>query len=217
MTDFVAARKSMVDCQVRPSDVTSYPIIAAMLAVPREEFVPRQAREIAYLGDHISLAAGRVLLDARTMGKMLEALDIQPSEMVLDIGCGLGYSTALIAHLAEFVVAVEEIEALAGEAETILAAQSEDNAVIVTGALAEGAAAHGPYDVIILQGAFETLPTALKDQLKDGGRIAAIRAEGEYGTCLLGRKSHGEIIWRRVFDAAAPVLPGFAAVPEFEF
>ena len=171
MTDFVAARKAMVDCQVRPSDVTSYPIIAAMLAVPREEFVPRGARETAYLGEHITLAPGRALLDARSFGKMLEALNIQPSEMVLDIGCGYGYSTAVLAHIAEFVVGVE----------------------------------------------FETMPPALLDQLKPGGRIAAIRAEGAYGTCQLGLKTSAGVSWRRAFDAAAPVLPGFAAVPAFVF
>lgn len=217
MTDFVAARKAMVDCQVRPSDVTSYPIIAAMLAVPREEFVPRAVRETAYLGEHITLAPGRVLLDARSFGKMLEALNIQPSEMVLDIGCGFGYSTAVLARIAEFVVGVEADETMAAEAETNLAAQSIDNAVVVGGALAEGAAAHAPYDVIVLQGAFETMPPALLDQLKTGGRIAAIRAEGAYGTCQLGLKTSTGVTWRRAFDAAAPVLPGFAAVPAFVF
>ncbi|MEX0970322.1 MAG: methyltransferase domain-containing protein [Paracoccaceae bacterium] len=217
MTDFVAARKAMVDCQVRPSDVTSYPIIAAMLAVPREEFVPRAARETAYLGAHIPLAPGRVLLDARSFGKMLEALNIQPTEMVLDIGCGLGYSTALLARLAEFVVGVEADEAMAAEAEAILAAQSADNAVVVAGELAAGAAAHAPYDVIVLQGAYETMPQALVDQLKLGGRIAAIHAEGAYGTCRIGIKTSAGVSWRRAFDAAAPVLPGFAAAPAFVF
>jgi protein-L-isoaspartate(D-aspartate) O-methyltransferase len=217
MTDFLTARKAMVDCQVRPSDVTSYPIIAAMSAIPREEYVPRAQRETAYLGEHITLAPGRVVLDARTFGKMLEALDIRPTEMVLDIGCGLGYSTAVTARLAEFVVAVEQDESMASEAEGILAAQSVDNATVITGDLAAGAAAHGPYDAIIIQGAFETLPDTLNDQLKDGGRIVGIRAEGAYGTCLLGLKSQGKIIWRRAFDAAAPVLPGFAAKAEFIF
>lgn len=217
MTDFVTARKAMVDCQVRPSDVTSYPIIAAMLAIPREDYVPRAARETAYLGEHIPLAPGRVLLDARSFGKMLEAADIQPDEMVLDIGAGLGYSTAVLAQIAEFVVAVEEDDALASEAEAILAAQSVDNAVIVQGPLAAGAPAHAPYDAILLQGSYESMPEALTDQLKEGGRIVAIHAEGAYGTCMLGLKSKSGITWRRVFDGAAPVLPGFAQAKEFVF
>lgn len=217
MTDFVAARKAMVDCQVRPSDVTSYPIIAAMLATPREEYVPRALRDTAYLGDDLPLAVNRVVLDPRVMGKMLEAVGVKPNDLVLDIGCGLGYSAALIAHMAEMVIAVEEDAEMAAEAEATLSAQSVDNAIVIAGPLAAGAPEHGPYDAIVLEGAFQDIPTALIDQLKVGGRIVAIRAEGAFGTCLLGLKTDAGVAWRRVFDAAAPVLPGFAAKPEFVF
>ena len=105
MTDFNAARIAMVDCQVRPSDVTRYPIIEAMLNVAREEFVPPSLRNVAYAGDHIPLAPGRVVLDPRVMGKMLDLAEIQPSDLVLDIGSGLGYGTALMGHMGEAVVA----------------------------------------------------------------------------------------------------------------
>lgn len=211
MSDFSARRVMMVDTQVRPSDVTKYPIIEAMLSVPREEFVPAGLREVAYAGEHVELTSGRVVLDARTLAKMLDALDIRSDEMVLDLGCGLGYSTAVIARMAEAVVAVEEDEALAAEASRTLAAQGADNAAVVTGPLAAGAAKHGPYDVITLQGGVAVLPEAILAQLKDGGRIAAVFMDGALGTAKIGYKEGGRVTWRFAFNATAPVLPGFAA------
>lgn len=217
MTDFAAARTTMVDCQVRPSDVTKYPIIEALLTIPREEFVPASKRAVAYVGEHIPLASGRVLLDARTFAKMLDAVNIQPSELVLDIGCGSGYSTAVIARLAEAVVGLEEDADLASDAGDLMGRVSADNAMIFEGPLAEGAAQHGPYDVIVIEGAAEQIPTALIDQLKTGGRIVAIRQETGSGRCKLGYKHGSGVDWRAEFAASAPILPGFAAAPEFQF
>lgn len=215
MTDYASRRVMMVDTQVRPSDVTKFPIIDAMLSVPREVYVPRDRREAAYVGENVEIAAGRVVLDPRTLAKMLDALDIQPDEMVLDVGCGLGYSAAVIARLAETVVAVEEDEALAGEAQRLLSEEGVDNAVVVTGPLAAGAAKHGPYDVITVEGGVEALPEALTDQLKDGGRIAVVFQEGALGIVRIGHKNDGLIAWRFAFNATAPVLPGFAAKRAF--
>jgi protein-L-isoaspartate(D-aspartate) O-methyltransferase len=209
MTDFATRRTMMVDTQVRPSDVTKYPIIAAMLSVPREAFVPAQMREAAYAGEHVTLGNGRVVLDPRTLAKMLDALDIQGTETVLDIGCGLGYSSAIIARMAEAVVAVEEDEALATEAQRALSAQGVDNAAVNHGKLAAGAPKAGPYDVIVLQGAAEVIPDSLVSQLKEGGRIGALFMEGNLGVARVGYKIDGRITWRQVFNASAPVLPGF--------
>lgn len=214
MQDFATRRTMMVDTQVRPNDVTKFPIIAAMLHVPREEFVPAARREAAYVGENVELAPGRVLLEPRNFAKMLDALDIQPSDLVLDIGCGLGYSSAVIARMAEAVVALEEGD-LAAEAEATLARAGADNAAVVTGALTAGAAKHGPYDVILVEGGVETMPAAILDQLKEGGRIAALFMQGALGTVRIGRKIDGLVGWRDAFNAAAPVLPGFAAAKEF--
>ena len=211
MTDFAARRTMMVDTQVRPSDVTKYTIIDAMLSIPREAYVPLAKREAAYVGEHVTLAPGRVVLDPRTLAKLLDALDIQPVEAVLDLGCGLGYSAAVIARMAEAVVAVEEDADLATEAQATLSAQSVDNAAVITGKLAEGAAKAGPYDVIVLQGAAEVIPAALLAQLKEGGRIGAIFMEGALGVARIGYKIDGVVTWRQAFTASAPVLPGFAA------
>jgi len=199
----------MVDTQIRPSDVTKFPIIDAMMSVPREAFVPRNLREAAYIGENIDLGGGRVVMEPRTLAKMLDALDIQGDELVLDIGCALGYSSAVMARMAEAVVAVEENADMAGEAQGLLAENGADNVVLHEGPLGHGAAEHGPYDVIVLQGAVEHLPDALLDQLKDGGRIACLFMEGALGVVRIGYKIDGEMTWRFSFNAGAPVLPGF--------
>jgi len=215
VADYSARRTTMVDTQVRPSDVTKFPIIDAMLSVPRERFVPVALREAAYIGENLELAPGRVILEPRTLAKLLDALDIQPTETVLDIGCGLGYSTAVLAKMAEFVVAVEDDAAIAEEAQTTLSETGVDNAAIMTGPLAEGSAKSGPYDVIILQGAVEEVPAAILSQLSEGGRIGCLMAEGALGVVRIGHRRNGQINWRFAFNANAPVLPGFAKKPAF--
>lgn len=209
MTDFASLRRMMVDTQVRPSDVTKFPIIDALLNVPREAFVPANRRETAYVGENIDLGAGRVVLEPRTLAKMLDALSLQSDEIVLDIGCGLGYSSAVMARMVEAVVAVEEDAQMAADAQSALTEFGADNAVVIEAPLAEGAAKHGPYDVIILQGSVEFLPDAIVSQLKEGGRIAALFSEGSLGVCRIGYKIDGEVNWRFAFNAGAPVLPGY--------
>jgi protein-L-isoaspartate(D-aspartate) O-methyltransferase len=199
----------MVDTQVRPSDVTKFPIIDAMLSVPRETFVPDDKREAAYVGENLTLVPGRVVLEPRTLAKLLDALDIQPGDLVLDLGCGLGYSAAVIARLAETVVAVEQDETLAADAQRILSEEGVDNAVVVTGKLVDGAPKCAPYDVITVEGGVEIIPDTVLAQLKDGGRIGAVFMDGAVGTAKVGYKTEGRMTWRPVFNAAAPVLPGF--------
>lgn len=215
MSDFASRRVTMVDTQVRPSDVTKFPIIAAMLAVRREVFVPDAQREAAYVGENVDLGGGRVILEARTLAKLLDALDLQPTELVLDLGCGYGYSAAVIAHLAEAVIAVESDDAMAAEAQRRLAAEGVDNAVVITGALDRGAVKHGPYDAIVVQGGVEVIPAAVLDQLREGGRIAAIFMAGPLGKAMIGYRLDGRVTWRFAFNAAAPVCPGFATARGF--
>lgn len=199
----------MVDTQVRPSDVTKFPIIDAMLHVPRETFVPDHLREAAYVGENLDIGNGRVMLEPRTLAKMLDALDIQPDQVALDIGCGLGYSTAVLAQMCDFVVGVEDDETRAEEAQTLLSGHGTDNAAVMTGPLAEGSAKSGPYDLIVVQGAVEVVPAALLEQLRDGGRIACVFAEGALGVVRIGYKIDGVVNWRFGFNAGAPVLSGF--------
>lgn len=212
----------MVDTQVRPSDVTKFPIIEAMLHVPRELYLPAGQREVAYMGENIDLGGGRVALDPRTLAKMLDALDIQPTDVALDLGCGLGYSTAVIARLAEFVVGVESDPARAAQAQRNLSENNVDNAAVIAGPLAAGAAKSAPYDVIMLQGAAMQVPAAILAQLKTGGRIATIFAQaaggfaqGALGVVRIGHKTGDNVDWRFAFNAGAPVLAGFEAAAGF--
>ena len=215
MPDYARLRAIMVDTQVRPSDVTKFPIIEAMLAVPRERFVPDSLREMAYVGENLRLAPGRVLLEPRTLAKLLDALDIRANELVLDVGSALGYSAAVIARLAEAVVAIEEDENLAREAEALLADTDVDNVAALAGPLALGATKHGPYDVIVVEGAAEKIPVPLVKQLKEGGRIGCLFLESNLGIARIGRKVDGRVGWRFAFNASAPVIPGFEMRKEF--
>ena len=217
MTNFLQSRIAMVDCQVRPSDVTRYTVIDAMLTVPREDFVPQQFRNVAYAGEHINLRGGRVILDPRITGKMLDALALTQDDLVLDVGCGLGYVAALAGQMAEVVIALESDEDMARQAQENLSGVEADNVVVHTGELTQGADKHGAYDAIIVEGGVETVPDALLAQLKEDGRIAAIFMDGNVGQCRLGRMSGGRVTWRRAFDATAPVLDGFAREKAFEF
>ncbi len=207
----------MVDTQIRPSDVTSFTVIDAMLSTPREAFVPDDARDLAYVGGPVPLTATRQLMEPRTIAKMLEALDVTPADLVLEIAPGMGYTTALLARMAEAVVAVEEDASLARDAEAALSAQEVDNAAILTGPLVEGSARNGPYDAIILFGGVEHVPQAIVDQLKEGGRIVALFMQGPLGEVRKGVKTHGIVSWHMEFNATAPVLPDFARTPGFVF
>ena len=215
MTDYQTRRKIMVDTQIRPSDVTKFPIIEAFLSVPREKFVPDGKREAAYIGENFKLGQSRVILEPRTLAKLLDALDIRNDELVLDIGPGLGYSSAVISPMAEVVIAVEDDSSMAIEAEEILTEVGADNVVIQIGKLEDGAPEHGPYDVIILQGGVEKIPSSILKQLKNGGRVGAIFVEEGLGTAKIGFKLNDKINWRYSFNAAAPVLPGFFKQKDF--
>lgn len=216
MPDFATRRTMMVDTQVRPSDVTKFPIIDAMLTIQREEFVPASKREAAYVGENLDVGDGRILLEPRTLAKMLDALDISGDELVLDVGSAMGYSAAVIARMAQAVVALEEDDALAGEAQEALSAAGADNVILHVGPLAEGASQHGPYDVIVVQGGVAELPPALDQQLKEGGRVACLFVQGALGDVRIGRKQDGVISWRSSFNAGAPILPGFESEAAFQ-
>ena len=215
MTDYASRRQMMVDTQVRPSDVTKFPIISAMLSVPREKFVPSDKVEAAYISENVELGSGRVVLEPRTFAKMLDALAFDGSELVLDVGAAFGYSSAVIAAMAEAVVAVEEDEDMAGESGELLSSVNADNVIPHVGPLVDGASDHGPYDVIIIEGGVEEVPQSLTDQLKDGGRIACLFMEDRLGVVRIGYKQNGRVTWRFAFNASAPVLPGFAKETAF--
>ena len=205
----------MVDTQVRPSDVTKFPIIDAMLSVPREAFLPDSLAEAAYAGEMLDVG-GRIVVEPRTFAKMLDALALDLDDVVLDIGCAMGYSSAVLAHMVSAVVGVEDDADRAADAQHRLSRAGVDNAAVMDGPLAEGAAKHGPYDAILIEGGAEEVPAAICDQLKDGGRIVAILMDGALGRVMVGHKSSGDVDWRFAFNATAPVLPGFERARAFQ-
>ena len=215
MTDYTNLRTTMVDTQIRPADVTKFPIIDAMLKVRREMFVPDQMRQTAYTDSIVYLGGDRIVLDPRSFGKMLDAVNIQGDELVLDIGSGLGYSAAVIGKVCEAVVALEEDDDMASNSETILATEGCLNVAVLQGTLSEGAAKHAPFDVIVIEGAVEEISDELVTQLADGGRIAAIFSQKSQGVLRVGYKTQGKISWRFVCNAYAPVLAGFHKTQSF--
>jgi protein-L-isoaspartate(D-aspartate) O-methyltransferase len=222
MTDFAAARRMMVDGQVRTSDVTDSRIIAAMLELPRERFVPDATTALAYLDLDVPVArAGggppRRLLKPMVLAKMLQAAAVREADHVLDVGCATGYSSALLARLAASVIALEEDPALARLAEENLKAIAGKKVTVVTGPLPQGWPPQAPYDVIFLNGASEIVPRALFGQLKDQGRLVAVIGRSPAGRAMLYRSIAGDVSGWPVFDAAAQILPGFAAPAQFVF
>lgn len=215
MTDFAAARRNMVDGQVRTADVTDMRILAAMQEVPRERFLPPASAGIAYLDLDVAVSKDRRLLKPMVFAKLLQAADISGTDLVLDVGCATGYSAAVIARLAGQVVALEEDPALARAATEALA--SIPNVTVASVTLREGWPPAGPYDVILVEGAVEEVPPPLFRQLKDGGRLLCVLGAGPGARAMIYRRSGDDIGSLRSFDAAAALLPGFAKPREFAF
>jgi protein-L-isoaspartate(D-aspartate) O-methyltransferase len=217
MTEFSAARRHMVDGQVRPNHVTDLRVITAMLEVPRERFVPPAASALAYLDADLAVGEGgaRRLLTPMVLAKLIDAADLEATDRVLDVGCAMGYGAAVLGHIAGHVVALEQDLGLAKTAEAALS--SMPNVSVVSGPLAQGWASGAPYDVILLEGATEVEPQAFCSQLKDGGKLLCVLGAAPNAKAMLYRRSGSEMGGREIFDAAAATLPGFAKVPVFAF
>ena len=223
MTDFASARTKMVDSQLRTEDVTDHALLRAMGEIPREAFVPARLKPFAYVDDDLLLAeaaggrAARYLLRAAPLGRMVQALAVQPSDIVLDVGCATGYSSAVLARLANSVVALESDEALAAQATEALVELGIANAAVVTGPLEVGYPSEGPYDVIFVGGAVEVVPEPLLAQLKAGGRMVAVVGYGRAAVATLFTRTDSDIGSRPLFNSFLPPLPGFARPKSFVF
>jgi len=214
MSDYAAQRLNMVEAQVRANDVTDLRLQRAMLEIPREDFVPADRRAVAYMEGCIPLNNGRWMLDARSFSKLAQLASIRSGDRILDVGCGTGYSTSVLAQLGSEVWGLEEDAALAARGAQLV---SLPNARIEQGTLAGGLERHGPYDVIFMNGGCECRPESLLAQLKEGGRLVCILYEDGPGRGHLFIKAEGAVSDRAAFDAIVPVLPGFARVPGFAF
>ena len=219
MSGFSTARQKMVDGQVRASDVTDSRILDAMLAVPREAFVPAAQQPLAYLDLDLDVSggSGRYLLKAALTAKLLQAAEIRSTDNVLVVGAASGYVAALAAKLAARVTASESNSALASQAAATLSGLGCDNVAVRTAAAADGDGAQAPYDVVILNGATEIVPERLLGQLSEGGRLVGVFAATKPSRAMIVTHSHGDFGHRTLFDATAPVLPGLERLPEFVF
>lgn len=213
-----SARAAMVAGQLLPNRVTDQRIAAAMQAVPREMFVPKGLRGIACIDDDLEIAPGRFLMEPMVFGRLLVAAGISPDNTVLDIGCASGYSTVVLARLAETVIAVEENPDLARQAAARLVELGANNAVLLEAPLTEGPpTGQGPFDIIIIEGAVEIIPEALIDKLADGGRLLCVMKRDKVSRAHMLIRSGDSVSGRDLFDAFVPILPGFAAKREFVF
>jgi len=215
MTDFAAARRHMVDGQVRTTDVTDLRVISAMLEVPRERFMPPVSTALAYLDLDVPVGGGRRLLRPMVLAKLIQAVELEPTDRVLDVGCATGYTAAVLARMVSRVVALEQDAGLAKAATDSLSAQP--NVDVVSGALAAGWPQGAPYDVVVVEGATEVVPQALCHQLKIGGRLVCVLGSGPGSKAMLYTRSEGEAAGRPIFDASAALLPGFAKTAAFAF
>ena len=219
MVDAATQRLNMVESQVLTSDVTDRRILRAMRELPRERFVPAPMTALAYMDEAVPVtpagAERRWLLAPRVLAKLLQLADIGDDNHVLDVGGATGYSAAVLAGMGKCVVALESNIKLAEQARANLAALAIDNASVAVGELTAGWLDKAPYDAIVLQGAAATVPEALFDQLKDGGRLVAILVEAGLGKATVWRRLGRSVDAWGAFDAAAPVLPGFERVPVF--
>lgn len=217
MNDFAAARLNMIDGQILPNKVTDQRIIDAMGAVPREEFVPKPLRGVAYVDEDLEVAPGRHLMEPMVFARLLQYAEIEENCSVLDIGCATGYSSAVLGRLAGVVVAIEESEELVERATEALADVGVDNVAVMTGQFTSGLADQGPYDVIILEGTVPQVPDIILNQLAEGGRLVAVVAENGPGKAMLFTRTRGLVGSREVFDANIPALPGFEREEGFVF
>ena len=216
---FATARKTMVDCQLRPSKVTDQFILDAFLTIPREDFVGKQQRALAYVDEDLQLSGGRCLMEPMVLARLLQALEIRPDDSVLIVGAGCGYGTAVAAKLAGSVIAIETRANLVDKAQDVLVSIGIDNAAIVKSRLVDGYPDEGPYDRILIEGGVETVPDSLLEQLTPKGRLAAIyRKPGHpVGVASVWTRSGKEFTRTPLFDARVPNLDEFNAKVEFSF
>jgi protein-L-isoaspartate(D-aspartate) O-methyltransferase len=216
--DYAAARMNMVESQVRPNRVTDTRIVMAMLELPRENFVPKPLRGVAYVDEDVHVGDGRYLMEPMVLARLIQAAGITRNDVVLEIGTGPGYGAAVLSRLASTVVGLESDAALAKRAAQTLGDLGIDNVAVVEGPLLQGYPRQAPYNAILLGGGVEHIPPAITDQLAEGGRLVAVVVPpGQAGRAVLGTRIAGTVSTRAIFDASSPILPGFTAEQGFVF
>lgn len=219
MVDFALARLNMVESQIRTNKVTDPAVVHAFETVPRELFVPKAKRGIAYVDEALDIGHGRYMLEPMVLARLLQAAMPGPNDTVLDVGCGTGYAAALLSTMASMVVGLDEVDELVDTGNQVLAELEIDNAALVTGSLVDGYAKHAPYDAILVNGAVDAVPDTLIDQLGDGGRLVTVEGGDAHGpgNAVLYERLSGRIGHRILFDAGTPKLASFIKQSGFVF
>lgn len=215
--DYAAARRNMVESQLRPNKVTDLALLDALASVPREAFVPASLRGVAYVDEDIPLGRGRFLMEPMILGRLLELAAVRPSDVALVVGAGVGYSAAVLARVASRVVALEADRELAQQTAPALRTLGAATVAVVEGALADGAPQLAPFDVVLFDGAVDHVPPAILEQLAEGGRLVAVIKVGGIGRATLMTRQAGVVASRIAFDAGVPTLPGFEPPAAFTF
>ena len=215
--NFAAARYNMVESQIRPNRVTDEKLIAAFAKIPREEFVPRQLRGVAYVDEAVSLGEGRHLMEPMVLARLIQTAAPAAGDLALVVGCGTGYGAAILSHLVGAVVALEHDPGLAQQATQTLGTLGIDTVAVIAGALDKGCPDQAPFDVILFDGAVPEIPETIASQLAEGGRLVAVVAGSRIGKATLVTRRRGVLTSREVFDAGTPILPGFQRKSAFVF
>lgn len=216
--DFAAARANMVDCQLRTNKVKDARLIRAFETVPRELFVSETQRSIAYVDEDLQVGSGRYLIEPMVLARLLQAADITPEDLVLEVGGASGYGTAILSHLGATIVSLESDKDMAATAAEAQAEVGIDNVLMVEGPLDQGYGKQAPYNVIVINGAVGEIPEGIADQLAEGGRLVTVIREGAApGQAVLVQRYGANISSRVLFDAATPLLPEFERAPGFVF
>ncbi len=216
--DYSTARQNMIDGQVRPNGIIDQRLLDAMADIPREIFLPQNLRSVAYIDEDLDLGQGRYLIEPVVTARMLQALSLKESDVVLEIGAGVGYGTALLARLVNTVVAVESDDALIERSQAALGELGVDNTVTISGELTAGYADQAPFDAIVINGAVSEIPEAITSQLADEGRlVTVVRPSRSMGAITLIKRVRGVSSDVTLYDAGTPFLAGFEAKPAFQF
>jgi protein-L-isoaspartate(D-aspartate) O-methyltransferase len=208
--DFSAAREAMVESQLRPQGVTDPAVLAAMGRVRRENFLPSHTRPLAYVDRAVAIGSGRFLPAPAVLGQLLTQMMPQRGQKVLVVGAGSGYSAAVLGEMGLEVVAIES------DADLVQAAAAHGISAILA-PLEAGYPSAAPYDQILIDGAVETIPHQIVEQLADGGRLGTSLVDRGITRMVVGRKAGGAFGYLSIGDAGVPALPGFSRPKAFTF
>lgn len=216
--DYAQARHFMIEGQIRPNKVVDLGVLEAMARLPRERFVPRRLKGMAYVDEDLDLGSGRALMEPMVLARLLQAAEITRDDVVLVIGTGSGYEATVAATLAQTVLTLDSDSEQQAQVEALAHALDIVQLATVTGDIRSGVPDQAPFNVIMVNGAMAELPATYAEQLDNGGRLVGVlRPAGGVGRATLWQKVHGVVAARPLFDANTPYLGELAPVNSFQF